>query len=60
MLSNEKNDLLYLLNILESIAKIRQYTESIADVESLYEFNDQLNLNAALNLLANIGKMFLK
>jgi uncharacterized protein with HEPN domain len=56
MLPDEKNDLLYLLNILEYIGKIRKYTESIESVEELFELNEQMNLNASLTLLANIGE----
>jgi uncharacterized protein with HEPN domain len=56
MLPNEKNDLLYLLNILEYIGKIWKYTEEADDAETLYELNDQLNLNASLTLLTNIGE----
>ena len=56
MSPNEKNDLLYLLNILEYIGKIWKYTEETKDVEDLFELNDQMNLNASLALLANIGE----
>ena len=56
MLPNEKNDLLYLLNILEYIGKIWKYTEQTKDAEELFELNEQLNLNASLTLLANIGE----
>ena len=56
MLLNEKNDLLYLLNILEYIGKIWKYTEKTKDAEELFELNDQMNLNASLTLLANIGE----
>jgi len=56
MLPNEKNDLLYLLNILEYIEKIWKYTEKTKDAEELFELNEQMNLNASLTLLANIGK----
>ena len=56
MLPNEKNDLLYLLNILEYIGKIWKYTEKAKDAEELFELNDQMNLNASLTLLANIGE----
>lgn len=56
MLPNKKNDLLYLLNILESIEKIKLYVASSTDAEEFYQMNDQLNFNAALNLLANIGE----
>ena len=56
MLPNEKNDLLYLLNILEYIGKIWKYIEGTNDPEELYELNDQMNLNASLTLLANIGE----
>ena len=56
MLPNEKNDLLYLINILEYIGKIWKYTEKANNEEELFELNDQMNLNASLNLLANIGE----
>jgi len=56
MLPDEKNDLLYLLNILEYIGKIWKYTEQTTDAEELFERNDQMNLNASLTLLANIGE----
>jgi len=56
MLPNEKNDLMYLFNILEYIGKIWKYTEDINDAEELFEKNEQLNLNASLTLLANIGE----
>jgi uncharacterized protein with HEPN domain len=56
MLTNEKNNLLYLLNILEYIEKIWKYTKETKDVEELFELNEQMNLNASLTLLANIGE----
>jgi hypothetical protein len=56
MLPSEKNDLLYLLNILEYIGKIWKYTEEANDAEELFELNERLNLNASLTLLANIGE----
>jgi len=56
MLPNEKNDLMYLLNILEYIGKIWKYTEETSDAEELFELNDQMNLNASLTLLTNIGE----
>lgn len=56
MLPNLKNDLLYLLNIVESIEKIAIYVQNCANAELFYEFNDQLNYNASLNLFANIGE----
>jgi uncharacterized protein with HEPN domain len=55
MLPQVKNDLLYLLNILESIEKINMYVKDIDDAEKFYYANDQLNFNATLNLFANIG-----
>ena len=56
MLPDEKNDLLYLLNILEYIGKTWKYTEEAKNAEDLYELNEQLNLNASLTLLTNIGE----
>lgn len=55
-----KNDLLYLLNILQYINKISFYTKGFTTAEDLYERNNQLNLNASLNLLANIGEQVSK
>ena len=60
MLKNKKNDLLYLLNILESIIKIQLYTADTQDAEAFYQLNDQLNFNASLNLLTNIGESVTK
>jgi len=56
MLPNEKNDLLYLLNILEYIGKIWKYIENTNNAEELFEINEQMNLNASLTLLVNIGE----
>jgi uncharacterized protein with HEPN domain len=56
MLPNEKNDLLYLINILEYIGKIWKYTKEVNDAYELFELNEQMNLNASLTLLANIGE----
>ena len=60
MLANRKNDLLYLLNILESIGKVELYCSGIGSAEEFFAINDQLNFNATLNLLANIGESALK
>lgn len=56
MLKNIRNDLLYLLGILNSIGKIKKYTKEITSSEQFYDVNDQLNYNASLNLLALIGE----
>ncbi len=56
MLPDVKNDLMYLLNIIESIEKIAIYVKDCESAESFYSFNDQLNYNASLNLFANIGE----
>jgi len=56
MSPNEKDNLLYLINILEYIGRIWKYTEQVNSPEELYELNDQMNLNASLTLLANIGE----
>ena len=57
MQPNIKNDLLYLLGILESIGKIEKYTEICFDADDFYFANEQLNFNASLNLLGNIGEL---
>jgi len=56
MLPNEKNDLMYLLNILEYIGKIWKYIEKANNAEELFELNEQMNLNASLTLLASLGE----
>jgi uncharacterized protein with HEPN domain len=56
MLADIKNDLMYLLNILEYIGKIQKYTETVDSPEKLYALNDQLNFNGSINLLVNIGE----
>jgi len=60
MLPNIKNDLLYLLGILESIGKIECYTMYCITADDFYYCNDQLNFNASLNLMANIGELCAK
>ena len=47
---------MYLLNILEYVGKIWKYTEKVNSEEELFEINEQMNLNASLTLLANIGE----
>jgi uncharacterized protein with HEPN domain len=54
MLADVKNDLMYLLNILEYIGKIQKYTGEIDSPEEFYEINDQMNFNGSINLLVNI------
>ncbi|MDR3541115.1 MAG: DUF86 domain-containing protein [Desulfosporosinus sp.] len=56
MLPCIRNDLMYLLNLLESIEKILLYSKDCSDAEAFYEYNDQMNFNATLNLFANIGE----
>ena len=56
MLSDIKNDLMHLLNIIESIEKILLYSRDCIDAEAFYELNEQLNFNASLNLFSNIGE----
>lgn len=51
-----ENDLVYLLMILESIGKIRIYSENFDTAIKFFQKNDQLNFNASLLLLANIGE----
>ena len=57
MQPNIKNDLLYLLGILESVGKIEKYTETCFNADDFYFANEQLNFNASLNLLGNIGEL---
>lgn len=56
MLKNIKNDLFHSLNILESLGKIKVYSKEAKTAEEFFYLNEQLNFNASLNLLANIGE----
>lgn len=51
-----KNDLLYLLRILESSEKIIRYTTDFNEAIEFFDHKDQMTLNACLNLLAQIGE----
>lgn len=46
---------MHLLNIVESMEKINLYSVGCTDAETFYQINEQMNFNATLNLLANIG-----
>lgn len=56
MLANIKNDLLYLLNMIEGIEKIFIYSNNFKNAEEFFEYNEQLNFNATLNLFGLIGE----
>ena len=43
MLPCIRNDLMYLLNLLECIEKILLYSKDCSDAEAFYEYNDQMN-----------------
>jgi len=60
MLPNIKNDLLHLLNILESCEKIILYSKDYNTAENFFNANEQLNYNATLTLLSNIGEIINK
>lgn len=55
-----ESDLVYLLMILESIGKIVVYNKGFKNALLFYNANDQLNFNATLLLLANIGEQVVK
>lgn len=56
MLQNITNDLLHVLNILESIGKLLKYTDSYNNAEIFFDATDQMPFNASLSLLINIGE----
>ena len=56
MLHDVKNDLFHLLNALESIGKIGVYIVDVTSAEEFLEINEQMNFNASLSLLTNIGE----
>lgn len=47
--------MLYLLRIMEAVQKIKLYAASFTDWESFYFSHDQLEFNACLNQLGQIG-----
>lgn len=51
-----KNDLLYLLRIVEASQKLKLYIAKFPDWEPFYYSNDQLEFNACLNQLTQIGE----
>ncbi len=51
-----KNDLLYLLRILEASQKLRLYSEGFWDYDDFYRSNDQLEFTACLHQMAQIGE----
>jgi uncharacterized protein with HEPN domain len=55
-----RNDLLYLLRILEAIEKIGIYTQPFPEAMELFEANDGKELNASLMLLTQIGEQAAK
>ena len=52
---SDKN-LIYIFTILESIEKIKIYTDSFCDEEEFYYANEQMNFNAVVSLLIAIGE----
>ena len=51
-----KNDLLYLLRILEASEKIMLYAAPFLNAQDFFSANDQKEFNACLNLLGQIGE----
>jgi uncharacterized protein with HEPN domain len=56
MSPDRPGNLLHLLNMLESCAKIRGYAANFDDAETFFDAEDQLHYNACLALLLNIGE----
>ncbi len=51
-----KNDLVYLLRILDSIGKIKIYSHGFKSPADFFDANEQQPFNASLALLVNIGE----
>lgn len=60
MLKHERNDLMHLLTMLESLEKIIIYSDFADTPEAFYEHNEQLNFNAVLTLLMHLGETVAK
>ena len=56
MSENKRNDLLPMLVILESLGKIRVYTDGFKTAEAFFIAEDQVWFNASLMLLSTIGE----
>jgi uncharacterized protein with HEPN domain len=56
MLKDIKNDLMYLLNMVEAIEKIMIYSKDFFSAEEFFDYEDQLNFNATLSLFTLIGE----
>ena len=56
MLAEQQNDMLHFLTILQSIEKIKFYLKDIESPEEFIDANEQMNFNATLILMANIGE----
>ena len=50
------NDMLYLLRMVEASKKLKLYAANFSNFEDFYYSNDQLEFNACLNQLAQIGE----
>jgi len=55
-----KNDLVYLLRMLESAGKIHLYSDQFKNPVNFFDANDQQHFNASLALLMNIGEQSVK
>ena len=56
MQPNIKNDLLYLLRMIEAIEKIKIYSADFDDPLTFFDANEQKDFNACLTLLTHIGE----
>lgn len=52
----DENNLIYILTILESIEKIKIYSNKFDDADDFLWGNEQLNFNGSVNLLIAIGE----
>ena len=55
-----KNDIVYLLMMLEAIGKIKIYSKDFNNAQDFYHSNNQLNFDASLMMLATIGEQVSK
>jgi uncharacterized protein with HEPN domain len=56
MQAHIRNDLLYLLRLMEACSKIMLYAKQFTSAEDFFQANDQKEFNASLNLLSQIGE----
>jgi uncharacterized protein with HEPN domain len=60
MFKSTKNDLVYFMLLLKSIAKLKYYTQDLVTFEDFAEANEEMNFDASLAQFTQIGELINK